>query len=86
MAEDIPHYVVDLGYSIDFKETWAARVRSVQQTWMEEKVQLSKLLQRVFPEVFNNIVRHSAVRQIIRLLPHYPSQARRDCLCCLEHI
>jgi hypothetical protein len=60
VAEGIPEYVVDVGRSIDFKETGAAGVRSVQQTSIEEKAQLSKLLGRVFPEVFNYIAGHSA--------------------------
>src|SRR5271157_2681069 len=81
-AKGIPEYVVDIGRSIDFKEIGAAGVRSVQQTGIEEKTQLSKLLRRVCPEIFNNIVLHTATRQIARHLPHHPSQARRGCLCC----
>src|ERR1700730_10245036 len=60
VAEGIPEYVVDIGRSIDFKETGAARVRSVQQTSIEENAQLSKLPRRVFPEIFKYIAVHSA--------------------------
>jgi hypothetical protein len=58
VAEGISEHVVDIGRSIDFRETGAAGVRSVQQTSIEEKAQLSKLLRRVFPEVFNYIAGH----------------------------
>src|SRR4029077_7104923 len=86
VAEGISEYVVHIGRSIDFKETGAAGVRSVQHSSIEEKAQLSKLLRRVFPEIFNNVVLPSATRQIHRHLRHHPSQARRGCLCCSGHL
>ena len=54
VAEGIPKYVVDIGRPIDFKETRAAGVWSFQQTSVEQKAQLGKLLRRVFPKVFNH--------------------------------
>ena len=54
LAGGIPEYVVDIDRAIDLEESGAARVRPVRKTGVEQKAQLSKLLRRVFPEIFNH--------------------------------
>jgi hypothetical protein len=53
VAERIPKYVVDIGCTIDFKETSAAGICPTQ-TNVEQKAQFGKLLRRVLPKVFNH--------------------------------
>ena len=53
VAEWVPQYVVDIGRAIDFKETRAAGVCSVQAS-VEQNAQLGELLRLVLPQVFDH--------------------------------
>ena len=53
VSERITEYVVDVGRTIDFKETSAAGVCPLQ-TSVEQKAQLCKLPRRVMPQLFND--------------------------------
>jgi hypothetical protein len=53
VAEGIPKYVVHIGRAIDFKETWAAGVCSVQPS-VEQNTQFGELLCLVRAQIFNH--------------------------------